>query len=121
MKKLFSVLKYTKDYKKYTVLNILFNILFSILSVFSISLVIPFLELIFTKDDADYLDLVNKGLPILKFSGKDISAWAYYHMALMIVTKGKAYTLMLICLAVFSTTFLKNAARYFCRNVFAHR
>lgn len=113
MKKLFSVLKYTKDYKKYTVLNILFNILFSILSVFSISLVIPFLELIFTKDDADYLDLVNKGLPILKFSGKDISAWAYYHMALMIVTKGKAYTLMLICLAVFSTTFLKNAARYF--------
>lgn len=113
MKKLFSVLKYTKDYKKYTVLNILFNIIFSVLSVFSISLVIPFLELIFTKNDGDYLELVNKGLPILKFTGKDISAWAYYHMALMIVTKGKAFTLMLICLAVFSTTFLKNVARYF--------
>jgi subfamily B ATP-binding cassette protein MsbA len=113
MKKLFSVLKYTKDYKKYTSLNILFNIFFSILSVFSISLVIPFLELIFTKDNSDYELLLNTGQPIFSFSGKAIKDWAYYHMADLIISQGKAYTLMMICLVIFIATFFKNAARYF--------
>lgn len=113
MKKLFSVLKYTKDYKKYTALNVLFNILFSILSVFSISLVIPFLELIFTKNQQDYQEIVNKGLPELGLTGKQISDWAYYQMSSLIIEDGKSFTLMVICLAVFLSTFLKNVARYF--------
>ncbi len=114
MKKLFSVLKYTKDYKKYTALNILFNIFFSIFSVFSISLVIPFLELIFKEDDVSKLQaVINKGLPELSFSLKSVTDWGYYQMCLMLTEQGKAQTLFAICLVVFVATLLKNASRYF--------
>lgn len=113
MKKLFSVLKYTKDYKGYTGLNILFNVLFSIFSVFSISLTIPFLELIFTSKITDYQAIVDKGAPIFGFNMKELTDWAYYYMSSIIIEQGKAKALMLICLVVFIATFFKNVARYF--------
>lgn len=113
MKKLFSVLKYTKDYKGYTALNILFNIFFSIFSVFSISLVIPFLELIFKDDVTKLQAIVDNGLPELSFSLKGITDWGYYQMCLMVIEQGKAQTLLVICLVVFFATLLKNASRYF--------
>lgn len=113
MKKLFSVLKYTKDYKGYTALNILFNIFFSIFSVFSISLVIPFLELIFKDDVAKLQEIVNKGLPEFSYSMKGITEWGYYQMCSMVILQGKAQTLLAICLVVFFATLLKNASRYF--------
>ncbi|MBI3519594.1 MAG: ABC transporter ATP-binding protein [Bacteroidetes bacterium] len=113
MKKLFSVLKYTKDYKGFTGLNILFNILFAVFSVFSISLTIPFLELIFKKDVSDYQTIVNQGIPALSLSMKGITDWAYYHMSFIIIEQGKAHALMLICVTVFVATLLKNASRYF--------
>jgi subfamily B ATP-binding cassette protein MsbA len=113
MKKLFSVLKYTKDYKGYTALNILFNIFFSIFSVFSISLVIPFLELIFKDNDSKLQETVNKGLPELSFSLEGITDWGYYQMCLMVIEQGKAQTLLVICLVVFFATLLKNTSKYF--------
>ncbi len=113
MQKLFSVLKYTKDYKGYTALNIIFNILFAVFSVFSISLTIPFLELIFKDDDSSFQAIVNKGAPAFGMSLKGVTEWANYKMSLMIIDEGKAKTLMLICVFVFLATLLKNAARYF--------
>lgn len=113
MKKLFSVLKYTKDYKKYTGLNIVFNIIFSVLSVFSISLVIPFLELIFKKDISDYQKIVTEGAPVITYSMKGLLDWANYQMASIIIDSGKAHALMLICVVIFIATFFKNVARYF--------
>lgn len=113
MKKLFSVLKYTKNYKKYTGLNIVFNILFSILSVFSISLVIPFLELIFKSDFSDYQKIVDAGMPEISFNVKGITEWTKYHMASTILENGKAHALMLICVVIFIATFFKNVSRYF--------
>lgn len=112
MKKLFSVLKYTKHFKKETGLNILFNVFFSIFSVFSISLVIPFLDLIFKKDEAGFQAIVNEGLPILSFSVKSITDWGYYQMSLVIIEQGKAQALLLICATIFTATLLKNASRY---------
>ncbi|MDF2448806.1 MAG: hypothetical protein K0R26_1310 [Bacteroidota bacterium] len=113
MKKLFSVLKYTREYKKFTALNIIFNILFSVFSVFSISLVIPFLDLLFKSNLLDYQVIVSKGEPILGFSMKGAIDWAYYHMSFIIIGQGKAHALFLICVVVFIATFLKNTSRYF--------
>jgi subfamily B ATP-binding cassette protein MsbA len=75
MKKLFSVLKYTKDYKKYTALNIVFNILFSVFSVFSITLAIPFLKLIFESDMTYYQNMLNEPLPEFGYNTKYASAF----------------------------------------------
>ena len=113
MKKLFSVFKYTKNYKKYTYLNVLFNILFSIFSVFSITLAIPFLKLIFDSDVSYYQNLLNQGLPPLEYSARYASAWGYYQMSFLIISYGKVTVLMWICLTVFTATFLKNVFRYF--------
>lgn len=113
MKKLLSVFKYTKNYRKETSLNIFFNILFSVFSVFSITLVIPFLKLIFDNDMSDYQEMLAQGLPAAEYSAKYASAWGYYQMAALIVIYGKASVLMWICLTVFIMTFLKNVCRYF--------
>ncbi len=113
MKKLFSVLKYTKNYKKYTYLNILFNILFSVFSVFSITLFIPFLKLIFESDVNYYQDILNKGLPAFEYNTNYFSSWGYFKMASFIVIYGKSTVLMWICFIVFVATFFKNVFRYF--------
>lgn len=113
MKKLFSVLKYTKDYKKYTALNILFNVLFSIFSVFSITLAVPFLKLIFESDISYYKDLLNEPLPEFGYNAKYASALGYHKMAEYILLYGKPTVLMWICFTVFVATFLKNTFRYF--------
>jgi subfamily B ATP-binding cassette protein MsbA len=92
----------------------LFNIFFSIFSVFSISLVIPFLELIFKEEDfAKLHEVINKGIPTLSLSLKSVTEWGYYQMCLMIIEQGKAQTLLIICLVVFIATLLKNTSRYF--------
>ena len=113
MKKLFSVLKYTKEYKGFTALNILFNIFFAVFSVFSISLIIPFLDLIFKEDDSSFKTMVANGLPNLELSLKSITEWAKYQISVLIIEEGKAKALMMICLAVFIATLLKNVFRYF--------
>lgn len=113
MKKLFSVLKYTRNYRKETTLNIFFNVLFSVFSVFSITLLIPFLKLIFDSDVSYYQELLNKGLPKFEYSAKYFSDWGYYHMADLIISYGKTTMLMWICFTVFFATFLKNVCRYF--------
>lgn len=113
MKKLFSVLKYTKDYKQYTVLNIVFNILFSIFSVFSITLAVPFLKLIFESDISYYQNLLNEPLPEFGYNAKYASALGYHKMAEYIILYGKSTVLMWICFIVFVATLFKNTCRYF--------
>ncbi len=113
MKKLFSVLRYNKNYKKYTYLNILFNILFSIFSVFSITLAIPFLKLIFDSEPGYYQTLLNDGLPQFEYSTNYATKFGYYKMAYLIITYGKTNVLLWICVTVFIATFFKNLFRYF--------
>ena len=113
MKMLFSVLKYTKDYKKYTALNIVFNILFSVFSVFSITLAIPFLKLIFESDMTYYQNMLNEPLPEFGYNTKYASAFGYHKMAEYIIVYGKSTVLMWICFTVFVATFFKNVFRYF--------
>jgi ABC-type multidrug transport system fused ATPase/permease subunit len=113
MKKLFSVLKYTKNYKSQTRLNILFNILFAVFSIFSISLSIPFLKLIFDNEStAFYRDIVAKGLPAFSYTGSYANCWANFKMSEIIITQGKPQALIIICLVVFIATLFKNLFRY---------
>jgi ATP-binding cassette, subfamily B, bacterial MsbA len=113
MKKLFAVLKYTKNYKGYTFLNILFNVLFAILSAATLALIAPFIDLLFKNNDQGLLFILLKGPP--DFSGsfsdyfRDVSD---FYLALLIINQGKVKALMMICFAVFILTFFKNICRY---------
>lgn len=113
MKNLFSVLKYTKNYKGYTLLNIVFNILFAVFSAATLALIGPFSELLFKTDSASLLQIAEQGPPEFSFSGKFFQHFSSYYLAAIIVFKGKAYTLIMICIAVFVLSFLKNISRYF--------
>jgi ATP-binding cassette, subfamily B, bacterial MsbA len=112
MKKLFSVLKYTKNYKGYTLLNVLFNILFALLSAATLALIAPFIDLLFKNDEQVLYTLVENGLPEFSMSSSYFQKFSNFYLAALILYKGKATALMLICIAVFVLTFLKNICRY---------
>lgn len=112
MKKLFSVLKYTRNYKGYTVLNILFNVLFAVLSAATLALIAPFLDLIFKNNLASLVQLAA-GKPDFELSSSYFQSISNFYLALLIVNVGKAKALILICCAVFVLTFFKNLCRYF--------
>ena len=112
MKKLFSVLKYTKNYKGYTALNVLFNILFAIFSASILALIAPFLDLLFKNDDLTNIQIVFKGEPKFSFSSNYLRDASNYYLAGLILLKGKLGALVLICFMVFILTFLKNLFRY---------
>jgi len=122
MIKLFSVFKYIKGYWKYAGRNIAFNVLFSVFSVFSITLIIPFLDLLFEKDITKYNEYVtNFTTSSFQLSISWIKDWFYATMSNLIVKngispeeliKGKMEALVLICVSIVILTLLKNVCRY---------
>ena len=96
MKKLFSVLKYTKNYKSYTALNIIFNILFAILSASTLALIAPFLDLLFKNDLIGLNIILQKGLSKFSFSSSYFQNFSNYYLAFLIIKKGKIGALILI-------------------------
>lgn len=115
MGRLFSVFKYVKGYWGYASLNILFNVLFSVFSVVSLVMVMPFLNLLFKEEDAAYYtELLSKPLPAFSFSHLTdyFAKWFDNMMAYLIVSSGKLQALFLICIVVFVLTFFKSLFRY---------
>lgn len=112
MKQLFSVLKYTKGYKKYVALNVVFNILFAVFSALTLALVAPFIQLIFKTDVNELNALVANGTPAFSMSGDYFNKIFNFLFAKLIVLKGKEGALILICFSVVAITFLKNLSRY---------
>lgn len=114
MKKLFSVLKYSRNYKGYIVTNVIFNILFAIFNAVSLTLAIPFLKLLFEETNPKEIGLtLLKGPPEFILSAdyiKDVSN--YYITALIVEEGGKMKALIIICFIVFIMTFFKNLFRY---------
>ncbi|MCW3077515.1 MAG: antibiotic transporter ATP-binding protein [Bacteroidetes bacterium] len=113
MKKLFSVLKYTRNYKGYTALNILFNIFFAVFSAATLALIAPFLELLFKTNLFEIGVIVMKGPPPFSLSSEFFKRAPNYYLALLIFGYQKSGALMIICVLVFALTLLKNACRYF--------
>ncbi len=113
MKKLFSVLKYTVNYKGYTALNVIFNILFAVLSAATLALIAPFLDLLFKDNNNAVLSYILAGPPEFSFSSSYFQAVSNYYLSVLIFTTSKSKALVLICFAVFVLTFFKNVCRYF--------
>lgn len=122
MLKLFSVFKYVKGYWRYAIQNIAFNILFSVFSVFSITLVIPFLDLLFEKDVNRYQEYITNYFSHAgHLSADTLKEWFYATMSGLILKngtspeqliQGKTEALILICVSIVILTFLKNFCRY---------
>ena len=100
------ILKYIKPYYSYVGLNIFSNIFSVVFSLFSLTMVIPFLGILFGTQEK-----VLKASP-LTFSADSIKENFYFFITKTVEEAGKVEALMMICILVLSMFFLKNLFRY---------
>ncbi len=112
MKDIFRVFGFVRNYKKYAGFNILFNILFSVFSLFSLSLLKPFLDVLFYADQGQYEQTLAKGDPGFHMSASGIVDAFNYQITTLVVNEGKLKALIFICLLVLGMIFFKNLCRY---------
>ena len=111
MKEFWQVLKkYVKPYKGYLGGSIVLNILSAVLNIFSFSLIIPILQILFKMNDTVYSfipwDETGLGFKDILINN------AYYYVTVLIQTKGASTTLMLLCLWLGIMTFFKTACYF---------
>ncbi|MFT4646785.1 MAG: subfamily B ATP-binding cassette protein MsbA [Planctomycetota bacterium] len=103
------ILKYEKKYRKFTVLNILFNILYAIFNVLSVLAFIPVLRILFSTDKEVISKPVYAGLSGL---GTYLENNFNYFISQKIINDGEINVLLFICLLSLSLFFFKNLFRY---------
>ena len=109
MKDFFSLLRrFVPPYKKYLVLNILFNILAAFLTLFSFALVIPILEMLFKIKEANYVYMTLAEGSLKEVAVNDF----YYFTQLAIERYGAVSTLAILAAALVIMTALKTGATY---------
>ncbi len=106
MKGYIKLLKYVKPYKALAALNVFFNILSIVFSLFSIAVIMPFLKLLFSKEQ-----LVTEK-PTLSMDFKNINEVFNYYLSELIRTEGPESALIFICIVLVMTIVLKNLFRY---------
>lgn len=106
MKDFFKVLRFAKPYWVYAVFNIVFNILTVIFSLVSITMIIPFLGLLFGTQEKVY------EAPELSFSTSSITENFYFQITKIIETRGQIDALLFICLLVLVMFMFRNLFRY---------
>lgn len=91
-----------KDYKRNFALSIVSNILFSVFTIISIPLLVPFFTILF-----------DRSTPIPSIpTDNNLNDWLKYGISYMINNYGKEMTLLYVCLALIVVFFLKNLFRY---------
>lgn len=106
MKRLLEILRYIKNYLGYAALNVLFNLLSVLFNLFSLTMVIPFLQLLF-----DTTKLVNEK-PAFAWNADVIVDYYNYIISSVIIERGQIQALLFISLLVVTLFFLKNLTRY---------
>ncbi len=109
MNDFFKVLRrFVPPYKKYLALNIIFNILSALLTLFSFALVIPILEMLFKVKEATYVYMAPGSANI-----KDVIVNNfYYYTQESIASVGPEWTLAILALMLIIMTGLKTGTSY---------
>jgi len=100
------ILKYIKPYLPFALLNIMFNILSVLFSLVSLTMVIPFLGILFETQAKVY------NPPPLSLNASAIKDNFYALISSTIDEKGKVEALLFICILVLVTFFFRNLFRY---------
>ena len=107
-KKLFP---FIKPYKNLIILNFIFNGLSVTFSLFSISLIIPVLSILFGTVEFNQ-DEINTISEVSVFSFEYIKLWIYNKIYFLISNYNELYTLGVICFFIVVFSILKNLFRY---------
>ena len=105
---MFKILGYVRSYMRYACMNVLLNLASIIFSVFSLTMIIPFLGLLFGTQE-----LVTTAPPLAMDTSSLVDNF-YYHLSKIIAPdgvihpEGQLHGLMFICLLVITLFFFKN-------------
>jgi subfamily B ATP-binding cassette protein MsbA len=113
MSKLRLLLKYISPYKWSAIRNILYNILSAIFALFSYTLVIPFLNILFNR-----IELLSSPGKFL-LNAEYIQAFAKYYLSLIIEKNGPVGALLMISIVFIITSILKNGFIFLANNSMA--
>lgn len=113
MREFFQVIKrYVAPYKKYLGYSVMLNIMSAIFNIFSFTMIIPMLRILFKMNDVVYTYM-----PIT--DGMGFKAWteaignnAYWQIQNMIETIGPSSTLLILCAFLAITTLLKTSCYF---------
>ena len=113
MKEFFKILTLVKGYRFYAVINVLLNILATFFSLFSLMMLIPVMEVLFS--DGERLREILANPPKMDFSSMDFSLkdFLFYTLADKIQTLGQETVLLYVCILLIVAILLKNVATYF--------
>ena len=103
------ILKYEKKYRKFTLLNILFNIFYAIFNVLSVLAFIPVLNILFATEKKTISKPIYEDITTI-FSYLENSF--NYFISQKIINDGEIRVLFFICLLSLSLFFFKNLFRY---------
>lgn len=106
MKNLLRILSYLRKYTLFAVLNVLFNGLTILFSLFSLLMLIPFLEVLFKQSEPVYIK------PAFAVSAQYVIGTLKYYITKSMTDYGDINTLAMICLLVAVIFLLKNLFRY---------
>jgi hypothetical protein len=84
MKTYLRIIRLVKPYWGYAVLNVAFNMCSVVFNLFSLTMVAPFLDLLFLKSEADYAQRIAKGAPELTLSVDALVDGFYYYFTSII-------------------------------------
>jgi subfamily B ATP-binding cassette protein MsbA len=106
MKRFATILKYLKDQKRYVALYFLVNLLSILFSLVSLTMLVPFLQLLFGQEK-----MVEK-MPHLTFSASSVLEYIKYVLGILIREHGPVYALGAICVIIILSIFFKNFFLY---------
>ncbi|MCX6270330.1 MAG: ABC transporter ATP-binding protein [Bacteroidetes bacterium] len=102
MRNIRKLIAYIYPYGGYAALNVLFNLLSAVFNVFSLTMVIPFLQILFQKDKP------ITELPAFALNKDSLMAYLDYTVSYLSLHEGKHMTLLFLCLFVVVLFLLKN-------------
>lgn len=98
--------RYVLPYKFDAVLSIVFNFIFIIFNLFSVTMMIPFLGILFRTQD-----LVTE-LPQFAFSINYFLGVTNYYLSKLIIVYGNSIALLVLCVIIVILTLIKTGTRY---------
>lgn len=107
MKKIRAVLAFMKPYKIHAIFGVIFNLTTAIFGVFSFTLMIPFLQVLF-----GLTDNVSLQEPVFATDFKSLENWFNWYIQDLMLSHSKVYGLIFISALVVIFSLLKNVSRY---------
>ena len=108
MKNLIRIAKITLQFKRTLFLNLGFNILGMVFSIFSFAMIIPLLRIIFNSSTEVFEKTISSYNGNFNWSKDGVLSYINYYLAKYAINEGRYSTLILICIFLVVMVFLKN-------------